>query len=191
MSAIKLFLFVSSAAAMFFTGCGGQQQFKEIKQVCVEGMEETKAVQAAEDVLSEMHFTIDKADAKQGFVRTRPLSGAQFFEFWRKDNVGKFNFAEANLHSIRRIVEMNMSRQGGQLCINCNVKVQRLNLPERENVAGSARAYEMFSSSDQVMQNLKVNPEQKKQMGWVDLGDDPKLAAEILSRLEKRTGRKL
>jgi hypothetical protein len=148
-------------------------------------------VQAAEDVLGEMHFVIDKADANQGFVRTRPLPGAQFFEFWRKDNVGTLNFAEANLQSIRRTIEMKMSRQGGQLCINCNVKVQRLNLPERENIAGSARAYEMFSSSGPTIQKFRFSHEQKKQMRWIDLGGDPKLATEILNRLEKRMGKRL
>jgi len=81
---------------------------------------------------------------------------------------------------------MKMSRQGGQLCINCNIKVQRLNLPERENIAGSAHAYEVFSGSDPMTQRLEFSREQKKLMGWVDLGDDPKLAAEILNRFEKR-----
>ena len=191
MSAIKSFLCVSCAAVMFFAGCGGRQQFKEVKQICVEGLEETKAVQAAEDVLGEMHFAIDKADAKEGFLRTRPLSGAQFFEFWRKDNVGAFNFAQANLQSIQRIAEVNISRQGSQLCVNCSVKVQRLSLPERRQVTSTARAYEMFSRSDQMVQRLEINPEQRKQMSWVDLGDDPELAAEVLNRLEKRVGKKL
>jgi hypothetical protein len=191
MSNIKSFLFVICAALMFFAGCGGQQQFKEVKQICAEGLEETKVVQAAENVLGEMHFAVDKADAKEGFIRTRPLSGAQFFEFWRKDNVGAFNSAEANLQSIRRIVEMSISRQGGQLCVNCDVKVQRLNLPEYQQITGSERTYEMFSRSDAVIQKPKISSEQKKQMDWVDLGDDPKLAAEILNRLEKRIGKGL
>jgi len=66
-----------------------------------------------------------------------------------------------------------------------------LSLPERRQVTSTARAYKMFSRSDQMVQRLQINPEQRKQMSWVDLGDDSELAAEVLNRLEKRVGKKL
>jgi len=178
---------------------GAEQQHKVVERICVPNSDKSAAMQIAEDVLGEMHFTIEKSDAdpvrgpkgkasngaEPGLIRTRPLAGAQFFEFWRNDSVGAFNWSEANLHSIRRTVELDISEQAGQVCIGCNVEVQRLSLPERQVSKG--RAYEMFSESDASIQQLKLHSEQQQDMAWVDLGNDSKLGTEILKRIEKRT----
>jgi len=148
-----------------------------------QGVGTADLMEVAEDVLANMYFTIEKADAQSGLIRTRPLPGAQFFEFWRSDNVGADNTLAANLHTIRRTVTLDISQQNEQLCIGCNVQVQRLSLPERQ-VSSSARVYGMFSQSSQSLQRLKLNPEQKNEMAWIDLGRDSRLEAEILKRIE-------
>jgi len=140
-------------------------------------------MEVAEEVLAGMYFTIDKADTNRGLIRTRPLPGAQFFEFWRSDNVGPDNTLAANLHTIRRTVTIEINQQDEQLSIGCNVQAQRLSLPERQ-VSSSARVYGMFSQSSKSLQKLKLNPEQKKEIAWIDLGRDPQLEAEILKRIE-------
>jgi len=142
-------------------------------------------MEVAEDVLANMYFTIDKTDADSGLIRTMPLPGAQFFEFWRSDNVGVDNTLAANLHTIRRAVTLDISQQGKELRIGCNVQAQRLSLPERQ-VSSSARVYGMFSLSSPSLQRLKLNPAQKKEMAWIDLGRDSRLEAEILKRIETR-----
>jgi hypothetical protein len=151
-------------------------------------------MEAAEDVLAGMYFTIEKADLKNGLIRTRPLPGAQFFEFWRSDNVGLYNALAANLHTIRRTVTLDISQQNKELRIDCDVQVQRLSLPERQ-VSSSARVYGMFSRSSPSLQRLQLNPEQAKQTEWIDLGSDTRLAEEILNRIEtqivKRTNHRL
>jgi hypothetical protein len=167
---------------LLLAGCAKQQQCEVTTEpLCVMDLDRNAVMKAAEDVLGEMHFTIEKADANSGLIRTRPLSGAQFFEFWRSDNVGSFNSTEANLHSIRRTVELNMTPQGEKLCLSCDVKVERLSLPERQTSSG--HAYQMFSRSDSSLQKLTLNPQQKAAMTWVDLGQDRPLAAEILKRI--------
>jgi hypothetical protein len=168
--------------ALILMGCAQPQHQEVVEQICLSDMDKQQAMQAAEDVLGRMNFTIDKSDAEQGVIRTKPLSAAQSFEFWRSDNVGSFNTTEANLHSIRRTAELGISRQGGQLCISCNVKVQRLSLPERD-ITSSGRAYEMFSRSEPSIQILQLHPEQKKGMAWIDLDSDRQLATEILKRI--------
>ena len=178
----KSLFFMACSAFCLLAGCAQTQHLKVVEQICLPDMDKQQAMQTAEDVLGRMHFTIDKADAEQGIIRTRPLPAAQSFEFWRSDNVGSFNSTEANLHSIRRTAELDISRQGGQLCIKCDVKVQRLSLPERE-VTSSGRAYEMFTPSNQSMQVLALHPEQKKDMAWVDVGRDGQLTTEILKRI--------
>jgi len=137
------------------------------------------------DVLLDMHFVLDKTDVEKGLISTRPLSGAQFFEFWRTDNVGPANAAEANLHSIRRTVDLKLGRWGEHLRVSCDVRVQRLNMPERE-LTSSAQAYQMFSRSTPSMQRLELGPRQEEAMQWTDLGNDTELAAEILRRIETR-----
>ena len=182
MNKVKL-LFIS--CVLFLTGCAKQQQSKAVEQICVANIQKPQAMQIAEGVLGRMHFTVSKSDAEQGLIRTRPLPGAQFFEFWRRDNVGARSSAEANLHSLRRTVELDISQQGEQLCIGCNVKVQRLSLPEHE-VSSSSRAYEMFSKSTSSMQKIELRHGQKKGMAWVDMGSDTGLSTEILRRIEKK-----
>lgn len=153
--------------------------------------QESKTVylmKVAEDVLAEMYFTIEKADAQSGLIRTRPLPGAQFFEFWRSDNVGADNALEANIHTIRRTVILNISRQDKLLHIDCEVHAQRLSLPEQP-VNSSTRVYGMFSQSSPLMQRLILNPEQKKDMTWIDLGRDSRLEAEIIKRIKARIQR--
>jgi len=199
--------------ALILAGCAEQQQYPRfhgdklapseagaVEPICVKNVNKLKTMEIAEDVLAKMYFTIEKADADpatpgidtrpwRGFIRTRPLAGAQFFEFWRSDNVGADNWLESNLHSIRRVVELTMSEEkegppqsGNRLRINCNVQKYRLSMPEH-HVSSSARAYEMFSESSSALQNLRLNPEQKAGMAWIDLGKDRQLASEILKRI--------
>lgn len=185
MNKLKSSLFMFAAIVWLLAGCAEQQQSKTIEQICVPNAQKQQAMEIAEDVLGRMHFTLAKADAEQGFIRTRPLPGAQFFEFWRSDNVGTENFLEANLHSIRRSAELDISEQNERLCIGCEVMVQRLSLPEFE-VSSSSRAYEMFSRSTDSMQKLELRREQQEAIAWLDMGQDTRLSTEILKRIEAR-----
>ena len=139
----------------------------------------------AKDVLTEMYFTIEKADINNGLIRTRPLPGAQFFEFWRSDNVGADNTLAANLHTIRRTVTLNITEQKNELNIRCQANAQRLSLPEQD-LRGSSRVYGMFSQSSRLLQRLKLKPEQAERMAWTDLGRDRQLEAEIIKRIESQ-----
>lgn len=175
---------------LVLAGCAQPQREAATGQIHVPDIGKAEIMALAEDVLGQMHFTIEKADVITGLMRTRPLSGAQFFEFWRNDNVGPDNSLQANLHTIRRTVELNISQlvaepQAGQLCIGCNVRVQRLSIPERQ-ISSSARAYEMFSRSSSSLQRLTLNPQQQKNMAWIDLDKDVLLAEEILRRIEAK-----
>ena len=142
-------------------------------------------MQAAQDTLIDLHFTIEKADPKTGPIRSHPLSGAQFFEFWRKDSVGSFNKKEANFHSIQRMAMLQVSKKGEDTCIECEVTTQRLNLPEYE-VSNSARAYAMFTESSASLQRIKLKEEQQAGVAWLDMGKDGALAAKITERIETK-----
>jgi hypothetical protein len=187
MSKVKRFLFTSLVVALVSTGCGYRQQYKPVGQICVPHVDKAEAMQKAEGVLAKMHFAVEKYDPERGYIRTRPLSGAQFFEFWRRDNVGAGSSAEANLHDIRRIAELTISQQGEKLCVGCDVNVQRLSMPERE-MSSRAKVYEMFSQSKESMQRLQLHPEQKRDVTWLDTGKDQGLSTRILKRIESQLG---
>ncbi len=171
--------------AFVAAGCAQPQRQTTAGQVCVPDIGKAQAMALVEDVLANMQFTIEKADIPSGVIRTRPLSGAQFFEFWRSDNVGPDNSFQANLHTIRRTAEVDIAESAGQLRIGCVVRVQRLSLPERD-ISSSARGYEMFSRSTSLVQRLQLHSEQEKNMAWIELRNDVPLANEILSRIEAR-----
>ncbi len=173
------------ACALALAGCAGRQRGAITGPISVSDVGKAETMVAAEDVLAEMHFTIEKADVRSGFIRTRPLPGAQFFEFWRSDNVGGRNSLQANLHTIRRTVELNISQHGGRLQIGCDVRVQRLSLPERD-VSSSARVYGIFTRSTSSLQKLEFDEEQKAGLAWIDLDKDVLLAAKILKRIQER-----
>ena len=121
----SVFCFLSVVSCLLLAGCGGnQQQAAQAEPICLANVQKSQAMQIAEDVLAKMHFTVDKADAERGLIRTRPLAGAQFFELWRSDNVGAFNSAEANMHSIRRTVSLDISLPTGPQGKNCVLTVR-------------------------------------------------------------------
>lgn len=185
MNTVKSLYLAPCVVLFLVAGCAETRHYETVEQICIGNTDKARAMQMAEDVLGRMHFAIDKADIERGLIRTKPLSGAQFFEFWRRDSIGAYNSLQANLHSIRRTVVLDISGNSQELCVNCNVNVQRLSLPEHE-VSSSARAYEMFSRSTAAMQTLRLRPEQEEGMAWVDSGNDDELVTEILKQIEKR-----
>ena len=133
---------------LLVAGCATPQQQPAPKDgsVNIADISVAEAMAVAEAALSRMHFVIEKADPKQGVIRTKPLTGAQFFEFWRSDNVGPTQAIEANLHTLRRSVELRVQPDGDQIRVACHVHVQRLSLLANE-VASVSQAYRMYSRS--------------------------------------------
>jgi hypothetical protein len=178
-------LCIALIGAGFSAGCREPQtRAVATEPLCLPDVSVTEVLAAAEQTLGRMHFEIEKLDREHGFVRTRPLRGAQFFEFWRSDNVDAASASEANLHTIRRTAEMHVTRDANRTCVECTVAVQRLSLPESQ-VASTSQAYMMHSRSSPSMQRLELNPGQRRGMAWIDVGNDDLLAAEILKRMTR------
>ncbi len=188
MTKVKLLILVTCTASLSLFGCANQQQQEVIKQICIPQTTNAQAMKTAENILGQMHFSISKADIEKGYMRTKPLPSAQFFEFWRSDTVGIKNSTEANIHNIRRIAELNITPQKEQLCITCNVKVQRLSLSEPKG-SNEALARDKFLSNKRLTmeKRMKLRIGQKT---WIDLGNDEQLSTVILKRLEKKFTKK-
>jgi len=181
----RILLFAGlSFFAVSLVGCGtGPVQSSQ--PMCLPDVQAEAVMASAENVLGRMQFAIEKADVQHGYIRTQPLTGAQAFEFWRRDNVGQYNTAEANLQTVRRTVEINVSSEQGQVCADCVVTVERISLPERQTV-GATRASGLFTRSSSSLQRLELNPNQQEGMTWIELGRDGRLETEILRRLKAR-----
>jgi hypothetical protein len=153
--------------------------------ICQAGVSKSELMRYAENVLDEMCFVIEKADLEQGLIKTRPLPGAQTFEIWRSDNVGRYNTDMANIHSIVRTAQLTFSRNDNQFCVDCSVEMYRLSLPERE-ISSSARLYRLFFDSTSSMKKLNLSGKQLDEMAWLDMGRDKRLETEILNRIEAK-----
>jgi hypothetical protein len=200
MAVAKIASCVVLTGILLAAGCGRQTVSPEPALFVYTGpASKAVVVQAAREVLSRLEFPIEKLDVEQGILRTRPWRGAQFFEFWRRDNASVFDVVEANLQTIRRTVELHVVREGpepmpedpnapGPWRITCTVSVQRLSLPENE-IPSISQTYRMHSQSTVTAQRIVVTPQQARAMAWVDSGPDPALAAEILRRLSRRLER--
>jgi len=176
MDRVKSLLFIVCVAVCFAAGCSQPQRGETSEPLCLTGLDRQVAFSTAEDVLGRMNFTIAKSDIEQGIIRTRPLPGAQWFEFWRGDSTGGFNAAEASLHSIRRTVEINID---SQLCISCNTKVERLCTTD------DGRPFASLTMTLDTSSLLS-----RPSSAWVDLGPDVKLETKILNKIKQRITKK-
>jgi hypothetical protein len=185
MNMIPVWLVAGIAAAVILGGGCAKQCEKPINKICTQGVDRQAAMAAAQRTLENMHFTIEKADANAGYISTRPLVAGQFFELWRSDTVGCENFAEANLHSVTRVAEIDVNGPDGEVCIKCKVATRRLSMPQRE-VNSATELPSVFSKSSAGLQTLKLDQGQQKATAWVDMGPDANLQTRILERIKKQ-----
>ncbi len=171
-----------------FYGCVQQKRVEPLGQTCIQGVEKKAVMEAIEDLIFERGFSTEKYDEDMGVVISEPLRGGQWFEFWQKDNVGSFNRAESNLHSIRRLVRFDVSSADNRTCVECRVLQQRLNLPEKET-RGSSEISGIFTQSGTSMQELEIGEERAEEMEWVELGRDVRLENEFLKTIKEKLQR--
>jgi hypothetical protein len=63
---------------------------------------------ASQEVLRKYHFTINRQDRRAGLITTEPLTGQQFFEWWRKDAVTREALADSSLKTLHRSVTVRI-----------------------------------------------------------------------------------
>ena len=171
-------------AAALLCGCGRPAR-NLTTRVTVPPIPPQQVMATACSVLEQMHFHIDKADPNQGYILTAPLPGAQWFEFWRQDNIGWEAALEANLQSLRRTVELHLIPTDSSARLTCRVKVERLSFPNQP-IVSSAQAYRMLAAGTPTIQRLQLYDNQRNRMAWLDLGTDRQLATRICHRIEAR-----
>lgn len=200
-------LWMLLAGMLLLLGCGGPSAATgPVRILCPDEVTAAEAIEAGREVLTRVHFVIEKLDVEQGIIRTRPLRAAQFFELWRSDNASLYRLKEANLHSVRRSVEIRVRAEvgdrrleagdsdnlppaaSGSLCLECDVSVQRLSL-SGPPAAGLSETEAIHAQSAALPPRVELSPGQRRAMTWIDLGEDRELAGRILERIERRLGR--
>lgn len=167
------------------TGCQKTSQIEAVSPLCTEGVSVEEFMQAAEKELYRIGFELEKYDVADGILITRPLRGGQFFEFWRGDNASGQGFAESNMHSIRRIVQLRFLPDTEGVCMECRTQVQRLSM-DADVVQGGNSLAGQFTESNERQQRLGVKQESQNATTWIELGSDAALERKILTRIEKR-----
>jgi len=171
------------AAILCLAGCTGNGYVVTTEQICNSAVSRPEVMASAEKVLAGMQFSIEKFDVNSGYIKTEPLSGAQTFEFWRSDSVGAFNHAEADLQTLRRTVELNITDGNvpGQICVKCDAITERLSMPQDLTASGQSQI--VMSGRQRSVRKLSG---QKANLTWINLGRDNQLETEILKRIEKK-----
>jgi D-alanyl-D-alanine dipeptidase len=101
---------------------------------------------ATQDVLREYNFVIDRHDRRAGVITTKPLTGMQFFEPWRKDAVTGQALLDSSLKTLHRTVTIQIrptDTQAGQYEPIVEVTVSKPNPPPQE-IHSTGSAYDMF-----------------------------------------------
>ncbi len=181
MKTIKICL--AMTAMMLVTGCqspqAGPVQTKIITLATTQQL-----LNQAKIVLTDMYFVIEKLDAEAGYLKTKPLSGGQFFEFWRKDNVTFGDVMESSLNSIQRTVEITVDQTDSDARqISCTVYKQRLSF-QKPDSDYFTELPSRYSDSSESFQSLRIQDDAKA--SWMDIGNDKKLAAKIIAEIQKR-----
>ena len=186
---MKKWIFLMAIGSVVFSlGCEKQMQLEETMPICLNSVSMDHLFAAAESVLEEMQFQIDKADRETGQIITRPLRGGQFFELWRQDNTTATDTLESSIQSLQRIAEIRFDWTDNMACANCRVYVQRLSVPEQP-LAGTSMRSSMLTNSSGTLQRLRMNPQIEEQVEWIYLGDDPALEQVILKKVQRAVSR--
>ena len=110
---LKLILPVLAAAA----GCATHTRPAPGVSTAVEADPGFEALwRAAEDVLQEYRFRIDRKDRRAGVITTHPLLGRHGLEFWRKDATTWREVLEGTLQTIYRSVTVQILPDPNREC---------------------------------------------------------------------------
>jgi len=141
--------------------------------------------EAVQETLRRGRFQIDRVDRPAGIVTTLPEASQHFFEFWRHDVDTQRDAWEATLNSMRRWVEVSLTREGDGPWTQLAVVVhkERLTSPDRQ-FNSSGAAYQYFGESlPSTTGKAQVGAKDDR---WLDCGRDPAMEDYLLRAILRR-----
>lgn len=141
--------------------------------------------EAAQEVLREHHFQLDRVDRRAGHITTQPMTSQHFFEFWRKDVATPYDFAEASMRTVRRSVDVAVAGEGDEATIAVTVKREFIATPERQ-FNSTIVALRMFGNDlPRADTGERIT---EADTYWIDAGRDPAMERYLLDRITARAG---
>jgi hypothetical protein len=133
-------------------------------------------------VLRQANLRPDRQDQRDGVITTFPITCQQWFEFWRHDAMGPYQFLESSMHTIQRqaVIRIQRRTEAGRYRVVVRVDVFRQTVPERQ-VTSPAAAIAMYSAKMPTEKGEQVAPGEA--MRWVPLGRDPRMEGALLRRI--------
>ena len=177
---VKIGIFLLLFLVCWLTGCSKPIVQHEISPIKIEAGR-ADIWRICQKELKKRGFSLDIVDYRQGRIKTQPRTSGQWFEPWCHDVVTSEAFWESSLHTIRRIVYIDMKVVGANQCrLSCQVEVERMS-GSKPVISGQVRSRDIFGQSIGKIPVLKPGPaEPGYQAKWVSLGDDPALENYIL-----------
>ena len=140
-----------------------------------------------------------RVDREDGLVVTRPTTGQQWFEFWRRDASTRKDVAESALHTIYRRAAVTVTRREvsvGPDKWRAEYKVAVVVEKSRSNraaphVTSTSEAYDMFRRPGDIRRLSGPGEGSALEAGKARLGRDRNLEQIILGRIQVLKAKKL
>ena len=140
--------------------------------------------QTCQDQIKERGFRLDLVDRREGIIISYPQVSKQWFEFWCQDVVTSEDLIESSLHTVRRIIQIEMDDMGEQSYgLYCRVAVERL-WRGTEIVGGRVWAREILGKSvGRIPVYGSGGPAEAVSEVWLPAGEDHALESSILQSI--------
>lgn len=141
-------------------------------------------------VLREHDFQPRRLERDKGLLVAGPTTAGQWFEIWRNDTRGKYNTAEANLHTVRHTVTLRLDPASSdgeatdRYVLSVQADKERLSALERQ-VTTTGAALTIFSERAPTEEGYR-DPLSATQQ-WVPRGRNGELESYLLNRIVEAT----
>lgn len=121
-------------------------------------------------------------ESQPGIIETRYKTGASVLEPWHRDSPGLASRMESTMQSIRRRAVLNVTPTPEGYLISIEVFKEIEDLPGVANNTGGGAT---FQQGNPLRRDLDLVVGQSSPSGWVPLGRDEVLEAEMIHRLQR------
>jgi hypothetical protein len=163
--------------------------------------------QASQDVLRKYYFNIDRQDRRAGVITTLPLTGKQWFEFWRHDSIGTDAVVESTFQTIRREVQISIrpTKPGADTftaMVEVNVSRSDGGMPQLTSTSEAMHLFELggedrmrqrylASGGDEEKILKSESAEEEPPSRFVSLGRDKALEVRLSGEISAAAARKM
>ena len=182
----RLALLLICLCAVLPAGCTEQRQ-PRWEAIAIEKASFDQVWEVCLTSLKDRGLKVDRQDRRFGLIVSEPTIGEQFFEFWRKDAVSSDDLLLSSLHTIRRIVSIQVTTQGPRkFDIRVQAQAQRASIPG-DQLDNTVEAFELVRQH-----GVPATPSRSDYLRpqaepiWVDIGREPALEQYILEDITHR-----